>query len=76
MVQSVLVQHVVLTMHWLFAAHAFWPPGQVHVDPGVAQVSPAMVQSLVVQQAPTGIQVSPEAHAVWLGGQLRMQLPA
>jgi hypothetical protein len=76
MVQSVLVQQVVLTMHWLFAAQAFWPPGQVHVEPGVAQVSPAMVQSLVVQQAPTGMQVSPDAHGVWLGGQLRMQLPA
>jgi len=35
-----------------------------------------MVQSLVVQQAPTGTQVSPETQGVWLGGQLRMQLPA
>ena len=75
-VQSVLVQHVVPTMHWLFAAQAFWPPGQVHAEPGVAQVSPAMVQSLVVQQAPMGMHVSPETQAVWLGGQFRTQLPA
>ena len=35
-----------------------------------------MVQSLVVQQAPMATHTSPEGQAVWLGGQLMMQLPA
>jgi hypothetical protein len=70
-----LVQHVVEGMHWLFAAHAFCPPGQVHWAPGLAQVSPAIVQSFVVQQAPMAMQVSPAKQDFLLGGQLRTQDP-
>ncbi len=63
-------------MHWLFAAQAFCPPGHVHSLPGLAQVSPWILQSFVVQHAPTGMQTSPAKHAVLLGGQLRTHCPA
>ncbi len=73
--QSVLVQQVLLAMHWPLAAHAFCPPGQLHCEPGLAQVSPVIVQSVVVQQAPMGMHALPAKQAFSLGGQLSTQLP-
>jgi hypothetical protein len=75
MEQSVLVQQDVDGIHWLFAAHAFCPPGQLHWLPGLAHVSPVIVQSLVVQHAPMAMQTSPAKHDFLLGGQLRTHCP-
>jgi hypothetical protein len=48
----------------------------VQVAPGLAQVSPVIVQSFVVQQAPMAMHTSPAKHAFLLGGQLRTHAPA
>jgi len=62
-------------MHWLFAGQADSVPGQVHWSPGLPQDSPCTVQSVVVQQAPSGMQTSPATQAFLLGGQLSTQWP-
>jgi hypothetical protein len=43
--------------------------------PGVGQVSPWILQSFVVQHAPSGMQMAAEGHAVLLGGQLSTHVP-
>jgi hypothetical protein len=73
--QSVVVQHSLFGMHWLLAAHGFWPTGHSHKLPGVGHVSPMILQSLVVQQALSGMQMAAEGHAVLLGGQLSTHFP-
>jgi hypothetical protein len=62
-------------MHWLFAGQADSFVGQVHWSPGLPQLSPCTVQSVVVQQAPSGMQTSPATHAFLLGGHMSTQWP-